>query len=178
MAQRRIHIRLFLLSAMCLAQGCSQSSDQSSGSTPSPPSFPASSDFAKSQIVSATSVAADGQTKMTFVVKLMNFDGSLVSNYRPTYGVTPPTGITINPCGYSDATGLATCTLTSIASGPKSVFLTNAKVGLSREVTFTVPLGEQSAIILAGSLSNGTTASGYSVNLSLGGPLNEFNATT
>lgn len=168
---------LFLIISCYLALGCSNGSDGSSGANGSPTS--SVQDFQKTKIAtSSNSTIADGVNVITVTVQLINSDNSYVTNYTPSYTITPSSGVIPTACTLSNSSGLSTCTFKSTEVGNKIFQLTNPKIDLSASLNFTLPNGEEAAVAIAGAQINGTTSDGYTVNMSLGGPLQKFNSTT
>ena len=155
--------------------GCSDGGGGGGVATSAAPSV---QDFANTTITSDTVVAADGSSVMTVVVQLINSDGTFVSNFKPAYSVTPQTGVVASPCTLSNSLGVSTCLFKSTVPGAKTFQLINAKVGLVSTLQFNTINGEQRFAVASGALMNGSTSDGYTVRMSLGGPLQKFNSTT
>lgn len=154
---------------------CSAGGDGGGVATSASPSV---EDFANTTITSDAVTSADGSSVMTVTVQLINSDGSFVSNFKPAYSVTPQAGIIASPCTLSNSLGVSTCLFKSTVPGIKTFQLINAKVGLVSSLQFNTINGEQRYAVASGALMNGTTSDGYTVRMSLGGPLQKFNSST
>lgn len=125
-------------------------------------------DFLKTEIVVGGSNFADGTSEMVVVVHLKNSNNTPVPNYKPTYNVTPVTGMTTVECSTSTSDGVSVCVLKSTSPGYKTFKLTNAKIGLEKVVEFQVQKKGQTLSLVAGANQNMTTASGHKIKLAAG----------
>ena len=128
-------------------------------------------DFLKTEILANGPVAADGSSQLLVVIQLKNSDNTSVPNYRPTYGVTSSLGVPQSQCTTSDSNGVSTCVLKSIIPGQKTFTLTNAKVGLNKQVEFTAPKGTQRLGLVPACQVNGSTPAGSKIQVSVGNAL-------
>ncbi len=125
-------------------------------------------DFAKTEIIVGGSNLANGISDMIIVVHLKNSDNSPVVDYKPTYNVTPLSGMTNIECSKSTGAGISVCVLRSTVAGFKNFKLTNAKVGLQKDVEFINPSKGQILSIVAGANHKMQTPAGHLVSLSAG----------
>lgn len=93
-------------------------------------------DYGKTTLDSPLVMAADGTSAMTVIVHLVNNDNTPIVNFTPTYAVYPSGGVSAGACSASDVNGDSTCVVTSTTAETKSFTLTNAKIGLSRNLKF------------------------------------------
>lgn len=136
-------------------------------------------DFLKTEIISNGPGTADGISELIVVVQLKNSDLSVVSGYKPTYEITAGGGVITSECTESLTNGLSYCVLRATQSGVKRLRLTNARIGLEKDVIFDPKQGGLDVQgIIAGSLQKGTTASGYQIESSTGGLVNEIQTST
>lgn len=125
-------------------------------------------DFMKTEIVVGGSNLADGNAQMLVVIHLKNNDSSPVKNYKPTYTVTPNTGMTTSDCTNSTKDGVSVCVLKSNIAGVKTFKLTNAKVGLQKIVEFENMRKGQVLALASGAHQKMTTSAGHQVKLTAG----------
>ncbi len=127
-------------------------------------------DFEKTEVIAGGPALADGNTQLLVAVHLKNSDNKPVPDYLPKYKVTGANVLT-QDCSTSDANGVSACILKSTAAGKKMFTLTNAKVGLAKEIEFTPRQSIERAAASSGSIMNGTTPDGSAVQVTLGNPI-------
>ncbi len=147
-----------------------QVADFVKGAMPSPASN-AKLDFQKTEIIVSGLVPADGVSPLIVVLQLKNSDNSSVPNYLPKYAVNSATGVLASNCTASDANGISACIVKSTSPGIKSFQLTNAKVGLAKDIEFGAPQGFQKLSLVSGARTQATTPQGSSLQASFGAPL-------
>lgn len=125
-------------------------------------------DFQKTEIIAGGPVEADGTSQLLVAIHLKNSDNTPVSNYLVTYTVTSNAGVSANQCTSSDSNGVSICIIKSTILGTKTVTLTNAKVGLSKNIEFIASQGIQRLNILSASQVKATTPQGSKVQVNLG----------
>lgn len=125
-------------------------------------------DFLKTEIIVGGTNLADGVSQMVVVVHLKNNNNTPVVNYKPTYTVTPATGLITAECSTSTNAGVSVCVLKSTSAGVKVFKLTNAKVGLEKIVEFENVKNGQMLGLASGAHQNMTTAAGHKVRLTVG----------
>lgn len=126
-------------------------------------------DFLKTEILIGTPGIADGTSEMVIAIHLKNSDNTSVAEFRPTYTIASGTGVTPGKCSVSDSNGISACVLKATQPGKKLIKLTNAKVGLEKEVVFenSVKSGRILGLV-SGSKQNLTTPDGYKGEVSFG----------
>jgi hypothetical protein len=165
---------LFLTAILCLAfLGCTGQKSQSSASPTSNPNL--NDDFAHT-VISADIGVADGQTPLQVSVHLVNSNGTVVANYTPQYAISGG-GVEPGPCTASDQNGYSNCTVLTTILGNKTFELTNAKMGLTTLLQFVATLDRKNTMVLAGALA-APTQDGYQIKMTLGAPLQRYNAAT
>lgn len=125
-------------------------------------------DFLKTEILVGGSNLANGTAEMIVIIHLKNSDSTPVVDYRPTYTVTVSTGITAGQCSLSSSEGVSVCVLKSTSPGTKVLKLTNALVGLEKQIEFVAAAGEQIFGLASGAQKGMTTPLGHKINLSAG----------
>ncbi len=160
--------------ALLLAVGCSKAIDQNINLN----AVKAASDFGKSEIISSTGAPADGQSNAFVLLKIVNFDGSVVKNFTPKFNITPTFGMKSGSCTPTDINGFSTCSIQAVVPGVKNFFLTNARNILTTQFSFTIPSNTQNISANSGVIVNGSTVDGYKVSMSLGSPVHGFNTIT
>ncbi len=163
-------LSLALLAFIGLSSCDKQVADFVKGALPSPAAI-AKLDFQKTEIIVSGLVPADGVTPMVVVLQLKNSDNSSVPNYLPKYAVSAASGVLPSNCTASDANGISACIVKSTTPGIKSFQLTNAKVGLSKDIEFGAPQGFQKLGLVSGAKMKATTPQGSSLQANFGAPL-------
>ncbi len=126
-------------------------------------------DFKNTEIIAGDPVAADGVAEFAVIIHLKNSDNSSVSGYKPTYEISSGTGVFPRECTTSDSNGFSACVLKAIEPGIKRMRLTNALVGLEREVHFVKPDRDGKIIgLISGSRAKGETPNGMTIELAAG----------
>lgn len=134
----------------------------------SPTSKPLSEpDFEKTELLSTGAAQANGSEHILITVHLKNSDLSPVRDYVPKYKISESFGVQATACSSSDLNGVAVCILKSTVAGEKQFILTNAKVGLAKDIQFTAPLGIQRLAAVGASGTHIETSTGSTVQLSL-----------
>jgi len=128
-------------------------------------------DFQKTEIIANGPVPANGTSPLLVAVHLKNSNNTSVPDFKPTYSISSGAGVTSSDCTTSDSNGVSACILKAVVSGTKTFTLTNALVGLSKNIVFDAAAGTEKTEILTGATANGTTGSGYKVQMALGHPL-------
>jgi len=138
--------------------------------------------FEKTEIIAGASVPADGFSQLIVAVHLKNSDNNPVKEFLPTYKIEATSNadeVQRTPCSTSDNNGVSVCILKSTNDGNFRFVLTNAKIGLSKTLTFlTVEHSNKNLELISSSIVNGTTAQGSKVNIQLGKPITAPNQTT
>lgn len=127
-------------------------------------------DFLKSSILATSRGVGDGQTDATVAILLKNSDGSLVTNYRPTFNfidnngsTASGSGITFSECSISSAEGISTCVIRSVLVGTRRILFNNISIDLVGDVFFDPPEHEGTFLQVVSSAQINVDASGYSV---------------
>lgn len=126
-------------------------------------------DFASSQVTANGPAPADGASQVILSIHLRNSDGTPVVGFKPIYEIVSGSGVQGGDCAVSDSAGLSTCALKATTSGVKRVSITNVKIALVVDVTFSAMTlgGALTGPAPAGSFGK-TSASGYAISGSLG----------
>ena len=131
--------------------------------------IPTGPDFKRSVIISSGPVAADGVSPLLVVVDLLNSDGTPVVLFTPTYEIQSGLGVVASECTPSNTNGAATCILKSLQPGVKHLAVTNVKIALEKDLTFTSPSGAPSLnIVGAASSTTLASAQGDSAQIKIG----------
>lgn len=96
-------------------------------------------DFKKSEIIQNGPGIADGQSALTVAISLMNSDGSVVPQFKPTYDIVSGTGVLPAACTTSNNNGISTCLLKATQAGVKKLSVTNIQIPLEADLIFTNP---------------------------------------
>lgn len=135
-------------------------------------------DFLKTEFIASAPAPADGVSSVVVGLQLKNSDNSPVPAYKPQFEVTSG-GSIINPgCTTSDNNGISACIVRSIEPGVKTLQLTNAKVGLKQNVTFTAPSGARSILLSSGATVPATTSAGSKLSITFGKAFKSSQQTT
>jgi hypothetical protein len=165
---------LICLSLFFLVSGCGKIS----GSIRSI-SVHAINDFLKTEIIASNEAVADGSSELLVVIHLKNSDNSSVGDYKPEYEIIAGAGVNAGTCTTSDKNGISACILKATESGVKTLRLTNAKVGLTKDVVFKLSDRKGKVLGLAsGSHQSMTTVAGHKAEMSAGDPVNGINTKT
>jgi hypothetical protein len=130
---------------------------------------PGKNDFMKTEIINGANGVADGTTEMLIAIHLKNSDNSSVAAYQPTYSVVSGLGVMVRNCSTSDNNGISACILTSTKAGTKTIRLTNALVGLEKNLIFETKIKAGHILgLVSGSRQNLSTSRSYKVEASAG----------
>lgn len=123
-------------------------------------------DFQKTEIVTSGSARADGLSEIAVVIHLKNSDNTPVANYKPEYQVVSGIGVLPEECTTSDRNGVSACAVRATQTGTKRLQLTNAKVGLEKDLQFDPPSYSSTQLsLVSGSVKRSTTSIGYKVQM-------------
>ncbi len=123
----------------------------------------------KTEIIASSEAPADGAAELGIIIQLKNSDNSSVADYKPTYEIVSGSGVVARECTTSDNNGFSACILKATQPGKKRLRLTNALVGLEREIEFLNAARSGRLIGLApGASALSTTPSGATVEFSVG----------
>lgn len=166
-------VRCLLMLSLVAAIGCDLS-NQIKGSI----NAPFEDDFLKTEIIANGPIPADGATPLVLAIQLKNSNNHPVKNYKPLYDVTASAGIVAGDCTTSDVHGVSVCIVKSTVAGTKTVTLTNAKIGLTKNIDFVQSIAQQKAELVPGAVVKGTTPQGSKVQVSVGRYLKGASFTT
>lgn len=124
---------------------------------------------ANSTITGTGPVPADGSSTSTVTITLMDMNNNAVAGVVPTFSATD-TGTTnsYGTCSATDASGISTCTLTSLMSETKTLSITAPVTKTGGTVVFTAgaPVAINSTITGSGPvLANGVATSTVTITL-------------
>lgn len=123
-------------------------------------------DFQRSEIINNGPGIADGQSELLMAIQLMNSDGSVVKQFKPTYEIISGTGVIPAACTTSNINGVSTCLLKATQPGVKRVSVTNIKITLEGDITFNTPTAKP--ILGLASASKKQTSGTYTLSATVG----------
>lgn len=128
-------------------------------------------DFGRSEIIVSGSGIADGQTPLYILIRLVNSDGKMVTNFRPDYQILSGAGVTGIPCTNSDINGVSFCAMRATVAGTKAMRVTNigTVISLQKNFDFLTAAGRNSVVGFSSSGARQELASGYLVHASVSG---------
>ena len=134
-------------------------------------------DFLKSTILATSRGVGDGQTQASIVILLKNSNGSVVTNYQPTFNFIDnggssigESGITHSECSLSNENGITTCTVRSVVVGIRRVLFNNIAIDLVGEIFFDPPDRDGTFTQILNASQIDQNAGGYSVTSQIGAP--------
>lgn len=126
-------------------------------------------DFKKSVLIVSGTAVANGSDQLTVYVRLLNSDGSVITNFTPTYFIQSGKIVQGRPCFPSDDHGLSICILKATSTGTRTLVIDNLKtVVLKEQIQFTpIPRNNNLLQVVSGSQQFGFAGS-YSIRGTVG----------